>query len=155
MKQSLELRDKSKIPVRQVLSKITLRGVKLEKDYLEVIAKTINVKDVIIETGEKGNLIVDLDTEITHELKLEGISRNLIRHINNYRKELKLSTKNRIILYIDTDSKEIIEALDTHEEKIKKLVQADVIVKNVEGKINIKKFNIDKVAIESYIELKN
>ncbi|MFX1480004.1 MAG: isoleucine--tRNA ligase, partial [Promethearchaeota archaeon] len=155
VKRSLELRDKAKIPVRQVLNKITLSGVLLERDYLEIIAKAINVRDVIIENGENEEFNLILDTEITPELKLEGIARNLIRHINNYRKELKLSTKNRINLYIETKSKEVIKGLEKHEEKIKNLVQANSIVTQVKGKTDTKKFKIDNSLVEVYIELKN
>jgi len=155
VKRSLELRENSKIPVRQVLQKIILKGVSLKNEYLDVIARAINVRKVIIETGEEKELLVDLDTEITSELRLEGIARNLIRHLNNYRKKLNLSTKNRIDLYLTTNNKEILEALKTHEEKIKKLIQADNIIKNVEGKMDGKKFEIDNNIIEAYIEVKN
>ena len=155
VKKSLELRENSKILVRQILQKIVLKGVSLKNEYLDVIARAINVRKVIIETGEEKELLVDLDTEITSELKLEGIARNLIRHLNNYRKKLNLSTKNRIDLYLTTNNKEILEALKTHEEKIKKLIQADNIIKNVKGKIDGKKFKIDNNIIEAYIEVKN
>ncbi len=155
VKKSLELRENSKIPVRQILQKIILKGGSLKNEYLDVIARAINVRNVIIETGEEKELLVDLDTEITSELKLEGIARNLIRHLNNYRKKLNLSTKNRIDLYITTNNKEVIEALETHEERIKKLIQADNIIRNVEDKMKGKKFKIDNNIIEAYIEVKN
>ena len=113
------------------------------------------MRNIIIETGEEEELLVDLDTEITAELKLEGIARNLIRHLNNYRKKLNLSTKNRIDLYLTTNNKEVIEALETHEERIKKLIQADNIIKSVEDKMEVKKFKIDNNVIEAYIEVKN
>lgn len=152
---SLELREKSKIPIRQILQKITLKCGSLTNEYLDVIAGAINVRNVVIETGEKGELLVDLDTEITPELKLEGIARNIIRYMNNYRKKLNLSTKNRINLYFATNNKDILKALEIHEEKIKKLIQADIIIKNVEDKMDVKKFKIDNNIIKVYIEVKN
>jgi isoleucyl-tRNA synthetase len=155
VKRSLELREKSKIPVRQILQKIVLKGVSLNKEFQDVIARAINVRNVIIELGEDKELIVDLDTEITSELKLEGIARNLIRHLNNYRKKLNLSTKNRINLYLASNNEEVLKALNTHEERIKKLIQADNIIKNVEDKMDVKKFKIDNNLIEAYIEVKN
>ncbi|MFX1427815.1 MAG: DUF5915 domain-containing protein, partial [Promethearchaeota archaeon] len=99
--------------------------------------------------------VVELDTEITKELKLEGIARNLIRNLNNYRKQLKLSPKNRIDLFLTTDSKEIQESLEIYGEKIKRMIQADNIFKSVEGKAGIKKINIDKDIINAFIEVKN
>ncbi|MFW9939620.1 MAG: isoleucine--tRNA ligase [Candidatus Thorarchaeota archaeon] len=155
VKRSLELREHFKIPVRQILQKVVLNGVSLEKEYLNVIARAINVRNVIIENEKEKELLVDLDTEITSELKLEGIARNLIRHLNNYRKKLKLSTKNRIDLYLTTKNKEILKAFDTHKEKIKNLIQADNIFKMVESKAGSKQFKIDSNIVEVYIEVKN
>lgn len=154
VKRSLELRENSKIPVRQVLNKVTIKGVNLEKKYLDVIAEAINVRNVNIEKGEKSEFLVELDTIITPELKLEGIARNLIRHLNNYRKKLNLSTKNRINLYLKTNDKDISEALEKHKEKIKKMIQAETIIQNMEGKEHIKKFKIENKVVEAYIEVK-
>ena len=154
VKRSLELRENSKIPVRQVLNKVTIKGVNLEKKYLDVIAEAINVRNINIEKGEKSEFLVELDTIITPELKLEGIARNLIRHLNNYRKKLNLSTKNRINLYLKTNDKDISEALEKHKEKIKKMIQAETIIQNMEGKEHIKKFKIENKVVEAYIEVK-
>ncbi|MCK4370163.1 MAG: isoleucine--tRNA ligase, partial [Candidatus Lokiarchaeota archaeon] len=147
VKRSLELRENSKIPVRQVLNKVTIKGVNLEKKYLDVIAEAINVRNVNIEKGEEVEFLVELDTIITPELKLEGIARNLIRHLNNYRKKLNLSTKNRINLYLKTNDKDISEALEKHKEKIKKMIQAETIIQNMEGKEHIKKFKIENKVV--------
>jgi isoleucyl-tRNA synthetase len=155
VKRTLQLREKSKIPLRQILQKVRLRGVTLNEEYLDVIARAVNVREVIIENEDEKDLLVDLDLEITSELRLEGIARNLIRHVNNYRKKLKLSTKNRIDLYLTTKSQEILDSLENHEEKIKKQIQADNIFKNLEGKKGDKKFNINNHFIEAYIEVKN
>ncbi|MFW9820253.1 MAG: isoleucine--tRNA ligase, partial [Candidatus Thorarchaeota archaeon] len=139
VKRSLELRDNAKIPVRQVLNELTIKGVNLEWEYLDIIAEAINVKKVAVEKREKAEILVDLDTNITPSLRLEGIARNMIRHLNNYRKQLNLSTKNRIDLYLKITDKKILEALEKHEEHIKKMIQADIIIQNLEGKKDIKK----------------
>ncbi len=153
VRKCLELRDKSKIPIRQVLNKVTLRGVNLDKEYLELIANVINVRHVLIEKEDDLELLVELDTVITPELKLEGIVRTLIRHINNLRKQLNLSTKNRINLYLKTTNKEIIDALGKYEDKIKKMIQADTIIQNVNGKEEIKKFKIENDLVKAFIEI--
>ena len=155
VKRSLELRDNSKIPVRQVLNKVTLKGLNLEKKYLDIIVEAINVRNIYIEKGEVAEFSIELDTNITPELKLEGIARNLIRHLNNYRKQLNLSTKNRIDLYFKTDDSEIAEAFKNYEEKIKKMIQADTIIQNLEDKQDIKKFKIENKVVEAYIEVKS
>ena len=155
VRRSLELRESSRIPIRQALQKIDLRGVNLKKGYLDIIAGAINVKNVVLEKGEENELSIELDTTITTELKLEGIARNLIRHLNNYRKKLNLSTKNRIDLYLEVKSLEILDALKKHEERIKKLIQADNIIQSVEGKTEIKNIKIGNYVVKAYIEVKN
>jgi isoleucyl-tRNA synthetase len=155
VKRSLELRDNTKIPVRQVLNSVKLKGVNLEEKYLEIIAEAINVRNVVLEKGKETVLLVELDTNITPELKSEGIARNLIRHLNNYRKQLNLSTKNRINLYLNTSNKEIIETLEKHEEKIKKMIQADLIIQSIKMKETVKRFKIENSIVEVSIEIKN
>jgi len=155
VRRALELRDQSKIPVRQVLNKVSLKGVNLESKFLDVIAEVINVKKVTIETRDKAEILVELDTKITPKLKLEGIARNLIRHLNNYRKQLNLSMKNRINLYLKTNNKEISEALEKHEDIIKKMIQADNIIQSLEGKEDVKVFKIENKIVEAFIEIIN
>ena len=155
IKRALELRENSKIPVRQPLQKVTISGVSLDNDFLQVIANALNVRDVIIKNKDAKELTVELDTNITAELKLEGIARNLIRNLNNYRKQLKLSPKNRIDLYITSESKDILESIENHEEKIKKMVQADNIFRSIEGKVDYKKINIDNYVVNAYLDVKN
>jgi len=75
--------------------------------------------------------------------------------LNNYRKKLNLSTKNRIYLYLKTSNKEIIEALEKYKEKIKKMIQADSIIQNLEGKEVIKDFKIDNTIVKVNIEIKD
>ncbi|MHA1885032.1 MAG: class I tRNA ligase family protein, partial [Promethearchaeota archaeon] len=155
VRKSLELRESFKIPIRQVLQKITIRGINLNKEYFDVIAGAINVKEVILKTGEETDFSVELDTYITSDLRLEGIARNIIRHLNNYRKKLKLSPKNRINLYIETKNSEILDAIEKYEERIKRLVQADKMINRIEGKSEIKQIKLGQDVVEVYIEIKN
>jgi isoleucyl-tRNA synthetase len=155
VKRALELRDNARIPVRQVLNKVTLEGAFLDKNYLEVIKNAVNLKKIVIKKRENAELIVELDTKITPDLKLEGIARNLIRHLNYFRKQLNLSTKNRINLYLESNNKEIMEALEKYKNKIKRNIQADNITQNMEGKTNTKKFKIENQVVEAFIEVIN
>jgi isoleucyl-tRNA synthetase len=155
VKRSLELRDNAKIPVRQVLSKVKLKGVNLENEYLDIIAEATNVKKAIIESREDSELLVEIDTKITPSLRSEGLARNLIRNLNNYRKQLNLSTQNRINLYLKIIDKDLLKALEKHEKIIKKMIQADNIIQNLEGKQGIKKIKIENKIVEAYIEIKS
>jgi isoleucyl-tRNA synthetase len=153
VQKSLELREKVKIPLRQVLKKITLKGVSLEDEFLELIKKALNVKEVVIKNEDTIELTVDLDTEITRELKLEGIARHLIRNINNHRKKMKLSPNNRIKLYLNTEDNEILESISKYQNYIKKMVQADAIFNKIDNNRDIRTFKVNQCEVSTYFEV--
>ncbi len=153
VQKSLELREKVKIPLRQPLKKIVLKGVSLDDEFLDLIKKALNVKEVLIKNEDASELTVELDTEITRELKLEGIARNLIRNINNHRKKMKLSTKNRIRLYLNAEDDDILEAISKHQNYIKKMVQAEVIFNKIDNNRDIKTFKVNQSEVSTYLEV--
>lgn len=66
--------------------------------------------------SEKG-IVVVLDTEVTHELKLEGYARDLVRYIQDLRKEADYKVDDRIIVSIDVDGV-VQEAKDAFQDYI-------------------------------------
>jgi len=76
------------IKSRQPLRKLTVLNlpISLEEPFLDLIKDELNVKKVVVETG-KGELSVELDTTITAELKEEGEAREIVRMIQEARKE--------------------------------------------------------------------
>jgi isoleucyl-tRNA synthetase len=155
VKRTFELRENAKIPVRQVLQKVTIKGVDLKQEYLDLISQTLNVREVVVDNSPVEELSINLDTVITPELKLEGITRNLIRNLNNCRKKKKLSPSNRINLYISSNNEQILEALDLYENKIKKSIQADNIIKRITDQMETQIFKIDDNTVEVSLEIKN
>ena len=115
----------------------------------------MNVKEVLVENSKVDELIIDLDTNITPDLKLEGITRTLIRNLNNCRKKKKLSPSNRINLYISSNNEQVLKALDKYDNKIKKSIQADNIINSITEKMEIQKFKIDNDTVEVSLEIKN
>jgi isoleucyl-tRNA synthetase len=63
--------------------------------------------------GSEGGVTVALDLEISPALRLEGVARELIRVIQDARKEAGLAVTDRIALGVETDG-EIAAALDAH-----------------------------------------
>jgi len=153
VQKTLELREKAKIPLRQPLKKITLKEVSLNDEFLELVKKALNVKEIVIKNKDLAELTVELDTEITRELKLEGIARNLIRNVNNHRKKMKLSTKNRIKLYLNAENDDILEAISKHQNYIKKMVQADVIFNKIDNNRDIRTFKVNQSEVSTYLEV--
>jgi isoleucyl-tRNA synthetase len=108
----LEARQKVGIKVRQPLNELKLKGEKLGEEYLDLIKDEVNVKKVIFD--EKMEADVDLDVEITPELKEEGDYRELVRSIQDMRKKQGLTPSNVITLTIQTDEagQKIIEKFE-------------------------------------------
>src|SRR5439155_16609265 len=59
-----------------------------------------------------------LDVRITDPLKREGIARDVVRQVQNARKDTGLEMEDRIVLYLNTESKELREAIEAHKEYI-------------------------------------
>lgn len=120
----LEARQKAGIKVRQPLQEIRIKDMKLTAEYMELIKDELNVKEVIADDSISGD--VDLDVEISEELKAEGQYRELVRSIQDLRKKKDLSPSDEISLMIETDDagKKIIS---TFESEIKKTVLAKEI----------------------------
>ena len=84
---ALEARAKANIKVRQPLRKLKIKSPKLKTktEILKLILEEVNVKE--IEFDDKIGSEVELDINITPELKKEGDYRELIRQIQELRKE--------------------------------------------------------------------
>ncbi len=88
---------------------------------IDVEGKTVELTEekIVIERIEKANLkvlnegtlTVALDSEITEELRLEGYVRDLVRGIQNERKDKGLEVSDRINLSITSGSTECVEDL--------------------------------------------
>ena len=57
---------------------------------------------------------VALDTRITHELALEGMARDIIRQVQELRKQSGLQMEDRIQLYLASDNPKVTEAIEAH-----------------------------------------
>ena len=77
---------------------------------------------------------IELITVMTPELKLEGIKRELVRAINNARKEAGMTIQDKAVVYYETASKEIKEVFEKFGEEIKKDTLAEEIVEGGGGK---------------------
>jgi isoleucyl-tRNA synthetase len=146
---ALEARDQAKIPVRQALASITIKGIEISKELQTVLAEEINVKKVVLTTGEK--IEVELDTVITPDLKREGIARELIRNLNSLRKKQKLNITQRIKLFIDSENHELMESFEEYQKEITSSVQADHV--NKEKHTNAKEVKIKDQIYFVHIEV--
>lgn len=67
--------------------------------------------------AERGTQIL-LDGRITLELALEGLAREIVRHVQNARKDAGLEMDDRIVLVLDTADAQLKDAIRTHRDYI-------------------------------------
>ncbi|OGD86120.1 hypothetical protein A2Z23_00505 [Candidatus Curtissbacteria bacterium RBG_16_39_7] len=87
-------RKKANIKVRQPLNVLIYSGNKLGKDLEKIIAGEVNVKMIKNKKTQKNPIM--LDTKITQELKAEGKAREIVRIIQEKRKEQKMAFDDKI-----------------------------------------------------------
>jgi isoleucyl-tRNA synthetase len=117
--QGLAQRAAAGVRVRQPLSKVTVSvGLELKPELLEIIAEELNVKEVVEGVSATDSQpAAQIDLEITAELKREGLARELIRHIQNARKNAGLNVDDRISLRVEADG-ETAEAFNQFKDEI-------------------------------------
>ncbi len=124
----LSLRAEAGIKVRRVLGQLTINNKQLTNDLLQIVADEINVKNVNVEENisasdnwimkEEGNLRVSLNTEITEELKKEGYVREIIRTINQMRKEMNLTINDSIRIEFSESDADLKSVLKEYRDEI-------------------------------------
>lgn len=123
----LAKRDEAGIKVRQVLGVLKVWGGGVEKispAHLELIKDEINIKELQIISNEAKEISLELDVNITPELKREGIKREAVRFINMARKDLNFTINDQVSLQYETDSFEVQEVFKVFGEEIKREVLA-------------------------------
>jgi isoleucyl-tRNA synthetase len=124
----LSKRDEAGIKVRQPLSQLRIKNYELKEEYVDLVKDELNVKKVISKEGD-GDICVELDIEITPELELEGVKREIVRFINVIRKEKELSIDDRVLIYYQSPSEKINKAIEDYKDEIIKETLADDILK--------------------------
>lgn len=103
--QALSIRAKERVKIRQPLASVTIPAGGEVIDFEDILAEELNVKSVIVG-GE-----LELDLNLTSELKAEGLSREVIRHVQSARKDAGLSVDDRIELSLATSDTELSQAI--------------------------------------------
>ncbi|MFA6136342.1 MAG: class I tRNA ligase family protein [Candidatus Paceibacterota bacterium] len=100
----LAKRSELGIKVRQPLALLRVKGAwfrgKGDEGLLEILKDEVNVKEVIVDKKLKNEF--ELDTNITSELKNEGMIRELTRIIQDLRQKSGCVPKNKIFIWIES-----------------------------------------------------
>ncbi len=82
----------------------------------EIDVQTQNREGFFVEADARK--FVALSTELTHELVLEGMARELVNKIQNMRKDADFNVSDRIKLSVQTSSELVSEAFEVHREYV-------------------------------------
>jgi isoleucyl-tRNA synthetase len=113
---ALEARSRANIKVRQPLQELRIKNADLKDEFKEIIREELNVKSVKVDQALSDD--VELDTELTEELKDEGRMRDIVRAIQDLRKEKNLKPEDSMDYEIAEDEREIFSKFRTEIEKV-------------------------------------
>src|SRR4030043_474932 len=171
-------RAKAGIKVRQPWAKAVVKGdTEEEKNGLEKLAtevmEEINVKQLIVlgegreREGFPSNMPdysiandarywVAIGTELRPELVAEGVSRELVRHLQNMRRYAKFDITDRIITYYQTEEPLIDEVIRTFADYIRQETLCDELVDGLSpGETYVEKHRIGNGEISLAIRKAN
>jgi len=123
-------RDKAKIKIRQPLSELRIKNYKLRAECENLVKDELNVKNIKTEKG-KGEIKIELNTELTPELKMEGAKREVVRLVNALRKQAGMTIRDKAIIYYEAKNKEIKEVFEKMGKDIMNDTLSDEIVDNI------------------------
>ncbi len=118
--EGLSLRSRAQLKVRQPLQSITVHGgedLGPDRDlYIDILKEEVNVKQVNWTT--EGDFLVELDYEITDELRQEGVAREIVRLVQKARKDAGLDVDDRINLCLDAADGDVKKAISRFKDYI-------------------------------------
>lgn len=110
--QGLSIRAKERLKVRQPLANVTVPTLGQFVNFEDILTEELNVKSV-----KKGKELL-LDLEVTPELKREGLMREVVRHVQNARKQAGLNVDDRIKLSLIANDDDLKKAIVEYEKTI-------------------------------------
>jgi isoleucyl-tRNA synthetase len=126
VEEGLAARTIAGVPTRQPLRAAIVAGASLDAELEAIFTDELNVKTVEYVTATERRESVTLDTELTDDLRLEGIARALSRKVNELRRQASLRVEDRIRLLIDADG-DLRRAVEAHRDYLANETLADAI----------------------------
>ncbi|QSG10521.1 Isoleucyl-tRNA synthetase [Halapricum desulfuricans] len=109
------------------------RGVDLEEDMVEFVRQ---LPDGVAGTSFEaldGEGVVYVDTTLTEDIESEGYAREVIRRVQEMRKDLELDLEARIRVDLDVSDDRVADLVAEHEDLIKEEVRADELGRVEDG----------------------
>jgi isoleucyl-tRNA synthetase len=151
--EGLALRAKAGIKVRQPLQAVMVSPKRFEliKDFAEIVTEELNVK--IVGVADNLNEIgVELNTELTPELRREGMAREVVRFVQAARKAANLNVDDRIELRLATEASELEKAITVHKDSIYQETLATGLLKGPTADTHTTTVNVEGHELEIKLE---
>jgi len=113
----------------------------VEGGEVEVLGITISLDDVIVTrearaglavaTGEE--LSVALDTDLTEDLLIEGMARDIVKTVQGMRRAADLDVSDRITLRWDSDDPRVETAMERHQDSVTSETLVTVLIRDGSG----------------------
>ena len=110
--------------------KLLIAGEELLAEEFELLLQPKKEFADSIAPLSSNDALVLLDLKITEELRIEGIARDLVRFIQQARKNIDLEITDRIKVYISSHSEQVEKAIAVWQNYIKEQTLCDEIVDN-------------------------
>ncbi|MEM7140586.1 MAG: isoleucine--tRNA ligase [Actinomycetota bacterium] len=101
---------------------VTVGGHVLAEDEYELALESPD--DVVAAALRSNDAVVTLDTEVTPELAAEGLARDIVREVQNARKDEDLVVTDRIEVWFEVESADAAAAIAAHESYVAEQVLA-------------------------------
>jgi len=98
-------RKSAQVPLRQPLASVTFNKVtsfKNNKELIAILKQELNVKEILWGKENEADLTAVFDLELSADLEAEGIARQIIRRIQNWRKKAGLKVNEQVPVYLRT-----------------------------------------------------
>lgn len=112
-KEGIKVRQPLQGPIVKTKKEISHQSLK------NTLEEELNVKAATYLIAPSEPYGITMNFTITPELKREGLAREVIRHVQNARKQAGLSVDDRIWLRLETQNKELSKAITEHLEVVK------------------------------------
>src|SRR3989344_2922396 len=120
-------RKENNIKVRQPLASVSVkRSKKLHRDLTHLITEELNVKKVIYQPNQEKEIALDL--HLTPALVQEGLAREMMRQIQEMRKEAKYHFDEKVFASWKTEDKDLIKIAESW----KKDIEAETLCETFE-----------------------
>jgi isoleucyl-tRNA synthetase len=130
--EGLSQRSKAQIKVRQPLQLMTVTGgadlgpnIEL---YLDILKEEVNLKEV--NWSIDGEYLVKLDLNVTDKLRREGRAREIVRLVQQARKEAGLEVDDRISLILQSENDSVVKSIEEFKDYIVNETLASVMSYN-------------------------